>query len=65
MKLKGKKWAVVYSKTFYDEALLIETNFYAAMGKLGITVEEPAWLEVKAKASSHDYVNEILRSVTP
>jgi hypothetical protein len=34
------------------------------MGKLGISVEDPEWLEVRVKATKDDYIKKINESVT-
>jgi hypothetical protein len=56
MILKKSTWAVIYSKFFTDEANAIFEKFAFASEKLGIKVEEPIWIEVKAKATEADYI---------
>lgn len=38
IQLTRDKWAVIYGATYFEEACLIETEFYKTMGQLGVTV---------------------------
>jgi hypothetical protein len=47
-------WIVAYEKNNFDEANNLLQTFKAASGKLGITVEEPFWIEMSTQRNMNE-----------
>ena len=62
--LTNSGWVLIYDADDFKYANLLFENLHVASEKLGTSVEEPYWIELRARASPKDYENAIYNQVS-
>lgn len=51
----NQQWVLIYDAEDYKYANILFENLHVASEKLGTSVEEPYWIELRARASPKEY----------
>ena len=59
----NQEWALIYDSEDYKYANLLFENLHVASEKLGTSVEEPYWIELRPRAQPRDYEQAISKQI--